>query len=103
MQYQYMGHAKTQSTLVTTGLLSQAEREFLNGDRDVENPDGYHGNLRHRARKRIEQIERDLELLDEHGHDDIVNEFWNKYSEHEQLRDDVDEIRDLLDELSDEE
>lgn len=94
-----MGHAETRVSTVTTGLLSEAERRFLRGESDVEDPQGYRGNLRHRARKRMEQIEDDLELLEEHGHGDIANEFRQKY-EREELRNEIDELRELVEELN---
>ena len=92
---------ETDVPAVTTGLLSQAQREFLRGENQVENPESYIGNLRYRARNRTEQIEEDLALLEEHGHEDIANEFRQRYSEREQLRDEIQKLSDRLDEIDD--
>ncbi|WP_436348770.1 hypothetical protein [Natronorubrum sp. FCH18a] len=86
-----------------TGLLSKGEREFFNGEKEPDDPDGYRRNARYRARKRIEQIEQDLELLEEAGEDDIVAEFHQQFSRVGQLEREVNRLREQVDESSDSE
>jgi hypothetical protein len=87
---------------VTNGLLSKGEREFLRGERtQIQDPDGYRNNVRHRVRQRIDQIEDDLQLLEDAGHDDIVQEFEQKYGA-DRLAREIEDIQQQLDELGDE-
>lgn len=79
-----------------TGLLSKGEREFFEGEKEPDDPDGYRRNARYRARQRIDQIEEDLELLQEAGEDDIVNEFHQRFSRVGQLEKEVDRLRSEL-------
>ncbi|MFC7216510.1 hypothetical protein ACFQO4_20840 [Saliphagus sp. GCM10025334] len=80
-----------------TGLLSKGEREFFQGEKDPEDPDGYRRNARYRARQRIQQIEDDLELLEEVGEEDIVAEFYNQFSRVGQLEKEVEQLRSQID------
>lgn len=77
----------TQQLTVPTGLLSDSQRAFLRGEKDdIENPEQYERNLRYRANQRVEQMAEDLALLEEHGHDDIVAEFYHEVNRIERLR-----------------
>ena len=96
MPYHYMGTPQHIEASVT-GLLSKGEREFFNGEKDPEDPDGYRRNARYRARKRIDQIEDDLELLEEAGEDDIVAEFYQRFSRVGQLEREVQRLREQVD------
>jgi hypothetical protein len=78
---------------VSTGILSKSERAFFQGDHDVQDPDGYRRNARHRARKRMEQIEQDLEVLREAGEDDIVAEFYENFGRVGRLEQEIEELR----------
>ena len=71
---------------VPTGLLSDNERAFLRGEKDVENPDQYERNLRYRANQRKDQMAEDLKLLEKEGHEDIVAGFYYKVNRIERLR-----------------
>lgn len=92
-----MGTPQHNNSRVSTGILSEGERKFFNGESDVEDPDGYRRNARYRARKRIEQIERDLEVLEEAGEDDLVEEFYNQFSRVQRLEQEVESLRQQLD------
>lgn len=83
---------------MTTGILSPKEREFFRGENEVENPSGYRGNARYRARNRMEQIERDLEVLKEAGEDDIVEEFYSRFSRVGELERKVERLENELEE-----
>jgi|GEM_PF-2596416 len=96
-----MGSERTTRSPVPNGLLSKAEREVLRGERDVEHPEEYRGNVRYRARKRIEQIEEDLELLAETDNEDIVEEFHDKFSGYDDLEERVNQMQAELEELKD--
>lgn len=87
-----------QPSRVTTGILSEGERRFFRGESDVDNPDGYRGNARYRARKRMEQIEEDIEVLEAAGEEDIVEEFFDMFSRDRRLKREVEELRRRLDE-----
>lgn len=76
-----------QKSTVPTGLLSSSQRAFLRGENDeIENPEQYKRNLRHRAKQRAGQMAEDLALLEEHGHDDIVAQFYHEVDRIERLR-----------------
>lgn len=92
-----MGTPQHNDSRVSTGILSEGERKFFNGESDVEDPDGYRRNARYRARKRIEQIERDLKVLEEAGEDDLVEEFYNQFSRVQRLEQEVESLRQQLD------
>lgn len=94
--HHYMGtHQQTQTT-VPRGLFSNAERAFLRGENEVEDPDGYKRNLRHRAKKQMDRIEDDLELAEEAGQEDLVDEFHNRFSRYKQLEREVQRLRSEL-------
>jgi len=81
-----------------TGILSNSERDFFRGESDVENPDGFRGNARYRARKRMDQIEEDLQVLKEADQDDIVEEFYNRFGRDKRLEREIEELRQKLEE-----
>ena len=91
-----METAQQNPVSVSSGILSKGEREFFQGEKEVEDPDGYKRNARYRARKRIEQIERDLEVLEEAGQEDLVDEFYNRFNRVGRLEREVEELRDEL-------
>lgn len=97
MPYHYMGTTQQVNASVT-GLLSKGEREFFNGENEPQDPDGYRRNARYRARQRIDRIEKDLELLEQAGEDDIVAEFYQRFSRVEQLEREVKQLREQVDE-----
>lgn len=78
---------------VQRGIFSDAERAFLRGEKDIEDPDGYRRNLRYRARQQMDRIEDDLELAEEAGRDELVDEFHNKFSRYKQLEREVERLR----------
>lgn len=104
----------TETLSVPTGLLSDAERAFLRGERDgeIDNPEQYERNVRYNVRQRIGELTEDLDLLEAHGHDDLIAQFYHEVSRTERLRadvallaerlDDLDEVDDLRDRLGNE-
>jgi len=92
-----MGTEQQTRSRVSTGILSDGEREFFRGEKEVEDADGYQRNARYRARQRMDQIEEDLEVLREAGQEDLVNEFLNRFGRVERLEREVEELRDQLD------
>lgn len=78
---------------VPTGLLSDKQRAFLRGEREGElkNPEQYERQLRSEAGKRAEVMAEDLDLLEEHGHGDIVARFYHEVDRIERLRRALDE------------
>ena len=85
-----------------TGILSTGERDFFRGESDVDDPDGYRRNARHRARKRMDQIEEDLQVLKEAGQDDLVEEFYNRFGRDKRLEREIEELRRELEDRTDE-
>lgn len=84
-----------------TGLLSSAQREFLRGERDVQNPQQYRRNIRYRIRQMFPEIEEDLDILDACDEDDVRREFLQRFGQHQQLADDVADLRTEVDGLRD--
>lgn len=82
-----MHHVSSQLS-VPTGLLSDAQRAFLRGEREDEitNPDQYENKIRHQANQRVAQMAEDLELLERAGHEDIVAKFYYEVDRVERLR-----------------
>lgn len=95
--YHYMGTPQNRQVTVT-GLLSKGERAFFRGEKDVDDPDGYKRNARYRARKRMNEIEEDLELLREAGQEDLVDDFLNRFEPTSQLEQRIDELEQILEE-----
>lgn len=72
---------------VPTGLLTDSQREFLReGNDEIQNPEQYERKIRHQASKRVEKLPEDLTLLESHGHDDIVAQFYHEVDKIERLR-----------------
>lgn len=97
MGYHYVGMAQ-QARAMGTGILSDSERAVLRGEKEVEDRDGYISNARYRARKRMDQIEKDLQVLKEAGEDDLVDEFYSRFSRVSELQREVEQLREQLDE-----
>ncbi len=93
-----MGTEQQRRTRVPTGILSESERAFFRGEKDVKDEDGYQRNARYRARQRMDQIEEDLEVLREAGQEDLVEEFVSRFGRVERLEREVEELREQLDE-----
>jgi len=98
MLHHYMGTPQQSRTRVSTGILSDGEREFFRGEKEVKDEDGYQRNARYRARQRMDQIEEDLDVLREAGQEDLVEEFVNRFGRVERLEREVEELRAKLDE-----
>jgi len=81
---------------LSRGLLTPAQREFLRGERDVEDPDGYRYNIRSDFRGRMDKLDEDLEILREHDEDDLVEEFYDRFGRVERLERELEELRDEL-------
>ena len=82
---------------VSRGLLTSGERDFLTGEKDVSDPDGYLYNTRSRFRSRMEKLEEDLEILREAGEEELVEEFYDKFGRVERLERELHELRSELD------
>lgn len=59
------------------GLLTREDRKVLRGGKDVDE-DRLH-DIRWNINKRIERIETDLEILEEAGEGDLVNDFYDEF------------------------
>ncbi len=59
------------------GLLTKRDRKALRGERDVTSEQLQ--DIRWNVRKRIERIERDLEILEAAGEDELVDDFYGEF------------------------
>lgn len=97
-----MARADADGDTVSRGLLTTEERRFLKGEKDgeIENPDGYRYNLRSNFRQRMAKLERDLELLKDADEDDLVDEFYRRFTRVGQVERELkQELSDLRDQL----
>lgn len=83
-------------SLRNRGILTRADREFLDGNRDVENPQHRRYELRSNVRKRVENLKRDLQYLREHGEDELADEVLNELSPQRRLEERVSRLEDRL-------
>lgn len=82
---------------VSRGLLTPGEREFLRGEKDVENPDAYLYNIRSRFRERMNELDDDLELLRAAGEDELVDDFFQEFGRVERLEREIESLRERVD------
>ncbi len=59
------------------GLLTKRDRKALRGEREVTSEQLQ--DIRWNVRKRMERIERDLEILEAAGEDELVDDFYNEF------------------------
>ena len=84
---------------VSRGLLTDAEREYLRGEKDmteIEDPDAYRYRVRSNFRKPMERLDEDIKMLRAAGEDDLVREFHEKFGRVERLEREVERLRDEL-------
>jgi hypothetical protein len=87
---------------MSRGLLTEAERAFLRGEKDSVDEQQYRYNVRSNFRSRMEQLSEDLELLREAGEDDLVEKFYAEFSRVERLEKELEALRaELEDERND--
>lgn len=84
--------------LMSRGLLTKGQREFLQGEKPDVDKDQYRYRLRSDFRARMEKLEEDLEMLREAGEDDLVNEFHQKFGRVERLQREIERLREKVDE-----
>jgi hypothetical protein len=92
-EYRYMDSVSQTDAHVPTGILTDGEREFLRGESDVEDPAAYRSNIRYRAKKRMSRIEEDLDVLREHGEEELVEEFFNRFGRVQRLEREIEALR----------
>jgi polyhydroxyalkanoate synthesis regulator phasin len=78
------------------GLLTKGDREALAGNLDVEHPEQRLADLRYNVRQRMENMEQDLDILRETGHDDLADEFHQRFGQVERLERRVRELEERL-------
>ena len=89
---------KHSNQAVSRGLLTKSEREVLRGEKDDVDEDSYIYNIRTRARKRMNELEDDLELLEEAGEDELVRDFFQRFGKVERLEREIEALEQRLDE-----
>lgn len=84
---------------VPVTIITDNEREFLRGEKDVKDPKQYRRTLRYRMRQRAERYPSDLMLLQENGHEDIVALFYGQIVQDVRIRSDLRELQQSIDTL----
>ena len=87
--------------IMSRGLLTKSEREFLRGEKEDVDEQQYRYNIRSNFRSRVSELEEDLELLRDAGEEELVEEFHNTFSRMERLEREVERLRDELEEERD--
>ncbi len=87
--------------IMSRGLLTKSEREFLRGEKDDVDARQYRYNIRSNFRSRVSELEDDLELLRDAGEEELVEEFHNTFSRMDRLEREVERLRDELDQERD--
>lgn len=78
------------------GLLTDDDRRFFRGEKDID-PDGAQArNKRSRVRRRIENIAEDLEILREAGEDDLVATFEDETGAYARLDERLQEVEEFM-------
>lgn len=84
------------------GLLTEDDRQFWRGEKDVDDPDKTAREKRHNVRKRISRIVTDLQILSEAGETDLVNEFHAETDRGATVDDRVERLEEQLESLQEE-
>jgi len=66
------------------GLLTKGDRKAFRGEREVSSDRLV--DIRHNVRKRMERMERDLEILESAGEEELVDNFYSRFSVSNRLR-----------------
>lgn len=75
------------------GLLTKAQREFLQGDKPDVDQDNYLYRIRSDFRARMDELEEDLEILREADQNELVEEFFDRFGRVERLEREIEELR----------
>lgn len=79
------------------GLLTADDRAFYRGEKDVEDEDKTRREKRYNIRQRMENVAEDIELLQEAGEDDLVNEFYGDIGRYERLEQQIQNLQEQID------
>ena len=82
--------------IMSRGLLTKSEREFLRGEKLDVDSQQYRYNIRSNFRGRMSELEADLELLRGAGEEELVEEFYDSFGRVERLEREVQELRSEL-------
>ena len=83
--------AEVDSENMDRGLITDGERAVVRGEKEDASK-SYEYNIRHRIRSRMDLIRHDVELLEEHGYEDLASEFRDMYDPMKQLENRVEEL-----------
>lgn len=82
------------------GLLTDDDRAFFRGEREFADDDKKgqaRRDKRHNIRSRMANIAEDIELLQEAGEDDLVNEFYGDIGRYERLEQQIQNLQEQID------
>lgn len=79
------------------GLLTDDDRRFFRGERDVKDPAKKASEIRYRVRRRMENLEEDIQILREADETRLVEEFYEKIGRYERLERQIEELQQRLD------
>lgn len=88
-----------ESQIMSRGLLTDAEKAFLRGEKTDVDEAQYRYNVRSNFRTRMDELEQDIQLLQEAGEDDLVNEFFSRFGRVERLEQELGRVEELEAEL----
>lgn len=84
------------------GILTEDDRDYYRENPDPEERGRRGSDIRYRARQRIANLVKDLELLEEVGEGELVSDFHAKTDRTSRTQEEIDELRERLDELENE-
>jgi len=82
--------------IMSRGLLTEAEKAFLRGEKEDVDEQQYRYNVRSNFRSRLNQLSEDLKLLKDAGEEDLIEEFYGEFGRVERLEREIERLRDEL-------
>lgn len=89
----YMATPEQPTGVQNRGLLTEDDRAFFAGEKETDDPAKTEREKRYNIRQRIENVATDIELLREHGHDELVEDFYDEVGRYERLERELRRLR----------
>lgn len=78
------------------GLLTEDDRAFWRGEKDVDDYAQAAARKRYHINQRIDRLEEDIKILRQAGEDEVVSNIYQAVGRFEQLEQEIEELRDLI-------
>lgn len=78
------------------GLLTEDDRAFWRGEKDVDDHAQAAARKRYHVNQRIDRLEEDIKILRQAGEDEVVSNIYQAVGRFEQLEQEIEELRDLI-------